>query len=364
MAKTTEECPEDIYSEHGPPKVLLHDRGKEFKGAVRKLMESLQVKIIQSSPYHPQREGKVERSHRVLRKKIMYDLVNYQQGGVNWVKHLPIYARIMNEDPKEVLSWMSPFQVYYGRKSHRLSNRLTCSPAQVHEEHCLPTHKTLPTQKHRLSYEENRMKIRRTARKATQRCTRRITLSGSHPPSKYRVNDNVLVRVKSGNRRVSQRHFVLPGLVVKRTLKLYKYKVQFRMPNSPTPTQKWLSVSDVTSVTRPEEKQRPKSQPKTVQQTHLLIPYTHEDRLESFGSSNLNIRLDPNPDGSCQFASIADQLATLGIFRSVSTLREEIVADLTFHLQGVDGTPLSEYVRGHGGIIYRGWHNMAHMVTT
>lgn len=63
---------EDIYIEH-PPRVIKHDQGKEFKDAVKKLMESLQVKIIQSSPYHPQIQGKVERSHRALRKKVMYD---------------------------------------------------------------------------------------------------------------------------------------------------------------------------------------------------------------------------------------------------------------------------------------------------
>ena len=44
---------EDIFNEHGPPKVIQHDQGKEFKGAVKKLMDSLNVKIIQSSPYHP-----------------------------------------------------------------------------------------------------------------------------------------------------------------------------------------------------------------------------------------------------------------------------------------------------------------------
>lgn len=57
---------QDIYNEHGLPKVIQHDQGKEFKGAVKKFLESLQVKILQSSPYHPQSQGKVERSHRVL----------------------------------------------------------------------------------------------------------------------------------------------------------------------------------------------------------------------------------------------------------------------------------------------------------
>ena len=60
---------EDIYIEHGQLKVIQLDQGKEFKGAVQKLMESLRLKIIQISLYHPQSQGKVERSHCVLRKK-------------------------------------------------------------------------------------------------------------------------------------------------------------------------------------------------------------------------------------------------------------------------------------------------------
>lgn len=70
--------------------------------------------------------------------------------------------------------------------------------------------------------------------------------------------------------------------------------------------------------------------------------------MEEFESFNLNIRFDPIPDGNCQFAGISDQLATIGIFRSAETLREEIVANLTFNRftiwSGWDGTPLSEYV--------------------
>lgn len=79
-----------IYCEHGPPKVLQHDQGTEFKGAVKILMRSLQVKIIESSPYHHQSLAKIERTHRWLRKKIMYGLVKFQRKGVNWVKHLPV----------------------------------------------------------------------------------------------------------------------------------------------------------------------------------------------------------------------------------------------------------------------------------
>ena len=89
----------EIYTEHGPPNILQHDQGKEFKGAVQKLMESYQVKVIQSSPYHPQSQGKVERTHQVLRRKIMDDFVNFKRVGVNWAARMPNYE-VMNLDKK------------------------------------------------------------------------------------------------------------------------------------------------------------------------------------------------------------------------------------------------------------------------
>ena len=46
----------------------------------------------------------------------MYDLLTMKNGGVNWVKLLPEYAKTLNEEPREELSWKSAFEVYYGRK--------------------------------------------------------------------------------------------------------------------------------------------------------------------------------------------------------------------------------------------------------
>ena len=60
---------EAIYKEHGPPGVLQHDQGTEFKGHVKKLMEKLSVKVIQISPYHPQSQGKIESLHRQLKRR-------------------------------------------------------------------------------------------------------------------------------------------------------------------------------------------------------------------------------------------------------------------------------------------------------
>ena len=64
-----------IYDVHGTPENLQTDRGKEFYGAMKTFCERKKIKMTKSRAYHPQSQGKVERSHRTLRKKINYDLV-------------------------------------------------------------------------------------------------------------------------------------------------------------------------------------------------------------------------------------------------------------------------------------------------
>jgi len=108
-----------ICKEHGPPGVLQLDRGWEFDGAVKKLCKELGIKVIKGRPYHPQSQGEIERAHRSFKKKGMYDLLTMSKAGVNWVKSLPGYAKTLNYEAMEELSWKFPFKVYYGRKPFR-----------------------------------------------------------------------------------------------------------------------------------------------------------------------------------------------------------------------------------------------------
>ena len=66
----------DIYIEHGPPEILQSDQGPEFKGVVKTVCETLNVRIIKSSACSPQTQGKDERSHRTWKEKIKFDLNN------------------------------------------------------------------------------------------------------------------------------------------------------------------------------------------------------------------------------------------------------------------------------------------------
>ena len=57
----------NIYLEHRPLRVVQSDQGGEFKGAVKRLCSRMSIKLIYSQPFHPQSQGRVERSHRSLR---------------------------------------------------------------------------------------------------------------------------------------------------------------------------------------------------------------------------------------------------------------------------------------------------------
>ena len=69
----------DIYIEHGPPTIIQHDRGGEFRRSISKLIQKLSVRVIMSAPYHPETQGKVERSHRSFRIMLKFDLVTFKK---------------------------------------------------------------------------------------------------------------------------------------------------------------------------------------------------------------------------------------------------------------------------------------------
>ena len=52
---------------------------------------------------------------------MMYDLTKLKKTGVYWVRHLPIYTAILNDDHKRELGWKTPFEVYFGRKKNTAS---------------------------------------------------------------------------------------------------------------------------------------------------------------------------------------------------------------------------------------------------
>ena len=79
-----------LYREVSLPKKVQSDRGKEFKGKVKHFYLKNGIRMINSAPYKPQSQGKIERSHGTWKRKIRYDLTH--EGDCNWLKRLDEYA--------------------------------------------------------------------------------------------------------------------------------------------------------------------------------------------------------------------------------------------------------------------------------
>ena len=63
------------------------------------------IKLIKLRPYHPQPRGNLERSHKRLRKKIMYDPVTLGRKGINWAANFDNYNWILKRR-KQGRAWM------------------------------------------------------------------------------------------------------------------------------------------------------------------------------------------------------------------------------------------------------------------
>ena len=78
------------------PRRILSDRGTEFTGRIwEELMNLLGVQHVLTSPYYPQGNGIVERSHRTIHNMLRAHLVNREDE--NWVDLLPGVMLTFNE---------------------------------------------------------------------------------------------------------------------------------------------------------------------------------------------------------------------------------------------------------------------------
>ena len=66
----------------GPPTRVQSDRGTEFKGAVKTFLKMCGIQNTESRPYHPQSQGKIERSHGTWKTKLKFDILNGAPGNI------------------------------------------------------------------------------------------------------------------------------------------------------------------------------------------------------------------------------------------------------------------------------------------
>jgi transposase InsO family protein len=112
-AKLAELYMAQIVCLHGVPKKIVSDRGSQFTSRYwKKLHESLDTRLNFSSAYHPQTDGKTERTNQVLENMLRACALKH---GGSLDKSLP-YAEFSYNNSYQASLKMSPFEALYGRK--------------------------------------------------------------------------------------------------------------------------------------------------------------------------------------------------------------------------------------------------------
>ena len=102
----------EMFARYGVPAELISDQGSNFMSQlVNELLLKLGVKKLETSCYHPQANGLVERFHATL-KSMLKKFVSDEPK--NWDKFLPYLLFAYREVP-EVSTGFSPFELLYGR---------------------------------------------------------------------------------------------------------------------------------------------------------------------------------------------------------------------------------------------------------
>ena len=102
----------DIFSRVGIPLQLLSDQGTQFTGkVVQHLCEALSIDQINSTPYHPEGNGVVERMHGPLCAM----LTKAAREGHDWVGQVPFALFALRAAPNRDTGF-SPFELVHGRR--------------------------------------------------------------------------------------------------------------------------------------------------------------------------------------------------------------------------------------------------------
>jgi hypothetical protein len=112
-AKLVELYMSKILCLHGVPNKIMSDRGSQFTSKFwEKLHESMDTKLNFSSTYHPQTDGQMERTNKILEGMLRACALKY---GKIWDKSLP-YVEFSYNNSYQASIKMAPFEALYGRQ--------------------------------------------------------------------------------------------------------------------------------------------------------------------------------------------------------------------------------------------------------
>ena len=178
---------EHIVSRHGVPMQLLSDRGPAFLSSLMKEICSIMgVKKVNTTAYHPQTDGLVERFNRTLTDMLAKKVAT---NGLDWDQHLPYvlfaYRASVQESTQE-----TPFYLLYGRDP-RLPSPLAMDEDPSRQQVDLCVYTTEVTERFQAAWE--------LAQESVQCAQKHQKRNFDHTAKKphYRVGQRVLVFIPS-----------------------------------------------------------------------------------------------------------------------------------------------------------------------
>jgi transposase InsO family protein len=105
---------ERIVLLYGTPQIVQTDQGSNFMSKVfRNTCSLLRVKKIQSTAFHPESQGSIERSHRLLAEYLRH----YVRGDqTDWDACVPFATYVYNTTQHSATGY-TPFELMFGRPS-------------------------------------------------------------------------------------------------------------------------------------------------------------------------------------------------------------------------------------------------------
>jgi transposase InsO family protein len=98
----------------GTPRRLLTDQGSNFLSELfRNTCKLLRIQKLQTTPFHPESNGSLERSHRVLKEYLRHYIEKDQS---NWDEWVPYAVYVFNNSTHTATQY-SPFELVYGFKA-------------------------------------------------------------------------------------------------------------------------------------------------------------------------------------------------------------------------------------------------------
>lgn len=121
-----------VILRHGPPRVIISDRGRQFTAdVVEEMLRLCASRFRHSTPYHPQTNGLTERTNRTLTNMLsMYVESDHK----NWDSVLPFITYAFNTSKHEVTGY-SPFFLLYARPPRYTLD--TIFPFSSHDNLCI-----------------------------------------------------------------------------------------------------------------------------------------------------------------------------------------------------------------------------------